>query len=46
MTKVDFKGNKKVLQQAKRKMRGKISYRQLKDGRIIAAKWPTSKKKK
>jgi len=45
MAKVNFK-NKKSLQLAKHKMLGVISYRQMKDGRIIAAKWPVKKRKK
>jgi len=44
MTKVDFK-DKKALQLARHKAYGMISYRQMKDGRIIAAKWPVKRKK-
>jgi len=43
MVKVIFK-DKKSLQSAKSKSRGVISYRQMKDGRVIAAKWPKKKK--
>ena len=42
MAKVVFK-DKKLLQDAKRKVRGTVSYRQMKDGRVIAAKWPKKK---
>ena len=45
MAEVNFK-NKKTLQSAKRKMRGAVSYRRMKDGRVIAAKWPIKKKKR
>jgi len=45
MAKVNFK-NKKSLQSAKHKMLGVINYRQMKDGRIIAAKWPVERKKR
>jgi len=45
MAKVNFK-SQKSLQLAKRKMLGVISYRRMKDGRIIAAKWPTKKRRK
>ena len=44
MAKVVFK-DKKSLQDAKRKTCGNVSYRQTKDGRIIAAKWSRKKKK-
>lgn len=44
MAKVNFK-NKKSLQLAKHRACGVISYRQMKDGRIIAAKWPARRKK-
>lgn len=44
MTKVNFK-DKKALQFARHKASDIISYRQMKDGRIIAAKWPTKRKK-
>lgn len=43
MAKVKFE-NQSFLQEAKNKFRGNISYRQMKDGRIIAAKWPSKKK--
>jgi len=41
MVKVIFK-DKKSLEDAKRKARGSVSYREMKDGRVIAAKsrWP------
>lgn len=44
MAKVNFK-DKKALQLARQKTYGVISYRQMKDGRIIAAKWPIKRKK-
>ena len=45
MSKVIFK-NKEDLQLAKEKARGVVSYRQMRDGRKIAAKWPSKRKKK
>lgn len=44
MAKVSFEG-KKSLQFAKHRVCGVINYRQMKDGRIIAAKWPTRRKR-
>jgi len=44
MAKVIFK-DKKSLQDAKCKTRGVVSYCQMKDGHVIAAKWPKKKKK-
>ncbi|UZE93096.1 MAG: hypothetical protein IB617_02965 [Candidatus Nealsonbacteria bacterium] len=43
MAKVNFK-DKKALQLARHKVYGMISYCQMKDGRIIAAKWPVKRK--
>jgi len=43
MAKVVFK-DKKSLRETKRKARGIVSYRQMKDGRVIAAKWPKREK--
>lgn len=43
MAKVDFK-DKQSLQDAKDKARGVVSYRKMRDGRIIAAKWPNKNK--
>ncbi len=45
MAKVNFKDSNS-LQGAKNKVRGVISYRKMKDGRIVAAKWPSKRKKK
>lgn len=44
MVKVNFKDNKS-LQDAKNKTRDVISYRKMKDGRVIAAKWPSRRKR-
>ena len=45
MTKVIFK-NKEDLKKVERETRGVISYRKMKDGRVVAAKlkWPRKKK--
>jgi len=43
MAKVIF-NNKKSLKSAKRRTRGVVSYREMKDGRVIATKWPTKRK--
>jgi len=45
MAKVKFK-NQEDLKMARKKGCGSVSYRQMKDGRIIAAKWPSRKKPK
>ncbi|MFH1170301.1 MAG: hypothetical protein V1704_01955 [Candidatus Vogelbacteria bacterium] len=45
MAKVNFKDTES-LQDAKNKARGVISYRKMKDGRIVATKWPNRRKKK
>lgn len=45
MTKVIFK-DKKSLQSAKSRTRGVVNYRQMKDGRVISAKWPQRSKKR
>lgn len=37
---------KKSLPNAKEKLHGNVSFRRMKDGRRIAAKWPRRKKKK
>jgi hypothetical protein len=44
MAKVKFK-NKKSLQEAKNKLYKNVSFRRMKDGRKIAAKWPNRRKK-
>jgi len=44
MTKVIFK-DKKSLQRAKNKTRGVVCYRKMKDGRVIATKWPAKRTK-
>jgi len=36
--------DEKSLQLAKERTYGVVNYRQMKDGRIIAAKWPTRRK--
>jgi len=45
MSKVIFK-DKEDLQLAKDKARGVVSYRQMRDGRKIAVKWPSKRNKK
>ena len=45
MAKVVFKDNR-AFQLAKKKACGTVNYRRMKDGRIVAAKWPTKRKKK
>jgi len=44
MAKVIFK-DKKSLENVKEKMGGAVSYRQMKGGQVIAAKWPSKRKK-
>ena len=43
MAKVNFKDGGS-LQDAKDKVRGVIVYRKMKDGRVIATRWPNGKK--
>lgn len=45
MTQVKFK-NKKGLQRAKDKLSGAVSLHKMKDGRVVAVKWPTKKSQK
>lgn len=44
MAKANFKDNK-ALQDTKNKARSVISYRKMKDGRVVAAKWPSKRKR-
>lgn len=44
MAKANFKDNKS-LQDAKNKARGVISYRKMKDGQVVVAKWPNKRKR-
>lgn len=43
MEKVNFK-NRKDLQCAKDKLSGAVNFREMKDGRVIATKWPVKKR--
>jgi len=43
MAKVNFKDNES-LQDAQNKTNGIISYRKMKEGQVVVAKWPSKKK--